>query len=59
MIFRRSSYMFKKYLERSSLKDQMEMVHFGLTSDDINNLAYALMIKGALEEVLLPGNKES
>lgn len=44
----------QKYLEKSSLKDQMEMVHFGLTSDDINNLAYALMINKALEGVLLP-----
>ena len=44
----------QRHLERSSLKDQMEMVHFGLTSDDINNLAYALMTHGALKDVLLP-----
>lgn len=48
----------QKYLEKSSLKDQVEMVHFGLTSDDINNLAYALMIKGALDEVLFPEIKK-
>lgn len=48
----------QKYLEKSSLKDVIEMVHFGLTSDDINNLAYALMIKGALEGVLLPEIKK-
>lgn len=47
----------QKHLEKSSLKDVVEMVHFGLTSDDINNLAYALMIKGALKEVLLPEMK--
>lgn len=31
-----------------------QMVHFGLTSEDINNLAYGLMIKGALEKVIIP-----
>lgn len=29
-------------------------VHFGLTSEDINNLARRLMIRGAIREVLLP-----
>ena len=29
-------------------------VHFGRTSEDINNVAYALMLKGAKESVLLP-----
>jgi adenylosuccinate lyase len=31
-----------------------ELVHFGCTSEDINNLSYALMIKGAVEQVWLP-----
>src|SRR6478736_6115694 len=30
------------------------MVHFGCTSEDINNLSYALGIKGAVEDVWLP-----
>ncbi len=30
------------------------MVHFGCTSEDINNLAYAVGVKGAVEEVWLP-----
>jgi len=29
-------------------------VHFALTSEDANNLAYRLLVKGATEEVLLP-----
>ena len=29
-------------------------VHFGRTSEDINNVAYALMLKGARDNVLLP-----
>ena len=48
----------QKHLEKSSLKDQVEMVHFGLTSDDINNLSYAVMIDKALKEVLLPEMKK-
>ncbi len=31
-----------------------ELLHFCCTSEDINNLAYALMIKGAVAEVWLP-----
>jgi adenylosuccinate lyase len=33
---------------------QLEWVHFGCTSEDINNLAYALMLKSARTRVLLP-----
>lgn len=29
-------------------------VHFGRTSEDINNVAYALMLKGARDDILLP-----
>jgi adenylosuccinate lyase len=31
-----------------------EFIHFACTSEDINNLAYALMLKQAREQVLLP-----
>jgi len=31
-----------------------ELVHFGCTSEDVNNLSYALMVKGAVEQVWLP-----
>ena len=33
---------------------QLEFVHFGCTSEDINNLCYALMLADARERVLLP-----
>ena len=33
---------------------QLEFVHFGCTSEDINNLSYALMLDGARRDVLLP-----
>lgn len=44
----------KLRLAKTSLKDIVEMVHFGLTSDDVNNIAYSLMLKNSLEKVLLP-----
>ncbi len=31
-----------------------ELVHFACTSEDINNLSYALMVRGAVEQVWLP-----
>ncbi len=33
---------------------QLEFVHFACTSEDINNLAYALMLATAREQILLP-----
>jgi len=33
---------------------QLEFVHFGCTSEDINNLCYALLLADAREQVLLP-----
>src|SRR6266853_5020145 len=39
---------------RGALPAQLEWVHFGCTSEDINNLAYALMLKGARSTLLLP-----
>ncbi|MGB7424004.1 MAG: adenylosuccinate lyase [Ornithinimicrobium sp.] len=34
--------------------DLAELVHFACTSEDINNLSYALMIQGAIVDVWLP-----
>src|SRR5882762_10350808 len=39
---------------RGALPAQLEWVHFGCTSEDINNLAYALIMKTARSAVLLP-----
>lgn len=38
----------------SALPAVSELVHFACTSEDINNLSYALMVKGAVEGVWLP-----
>jgi adenylosuccinate lyase len=44
--------------ERVAGNDELEavseFVHFACTSEDINNLAYALILRGARDEVLLP-----
>ena len=39
------------------LEQLREFVHFGCTSEDINNLAYALMIRQARDDVLLPAQR--
>jgi adenylosuccinate lyase len=39
---------------RGATAAQLEWVHFACTSEDINNLAYALMLKSARSTVLLP-----
>jgi adenylosuccinate lyase len=48
----------EKYLRQifanNSLKDVSEMIHFGLTSEDINNIAYRLMLRNAIENIILP-----
>jgi adenylosuccinate lyase len=41
-------------LANTSLKNVVEWIHFALTSEDTNNLAYGLMLSGALEVVLIP-----
>ncbi|MBU0579047.1 adenylosuccinate lyase [Patescibacteria group bacterium] len=45
-------------LKSSSLKDCISFLHFGLTSADINNLSYRLMISSAHQKILLPQLKK-
>ena len=42
-----------KLSERKSLASHLEFVHFCCTSEDINNMAYALMVKSARDSTLL------
>ena len=44
----------ERLADNAELKDALEFVHFACTSEDINNLSYALMLKQARVEVLLP-----
>jgi adenylosuccinate lyase len=41
-------------LGTTSLPAASELVHFACTSEDINNLSYALMVQGAIQQVWLP-----
>jgi adenylosuccinate lyase len=41
-------------LAQTSLGETLEFVHIGLTSEDINNIAYRLLLKRATEAVCLP-----
>lgn len=47
-------YYIKRHIKETSLADVAEFVHFCCTSEDINNLAYGLMMKGAVDQTWLP-----
>jgi len=47
-------YYIKRRIEGTTLAPLSELVHFACTSEDINNLSYALMVKGAVQRVWLP-----
>ena len=47
-------YFIKEEFEKLSLSEFNEFIHFGLTSQDINNTAIPFSIKKAVEEILLP-----
>ncbi len=44
----------EKVAEHAELAGISEFFHFACTSEDINNLSYALMLKQARDEILLP-----
>ena len=47
-------YFIKKEFDKLELQPYKEFIHFGLTSQDINNTAIPLSIKNAVTEVYLP-----
>jgi adenylosuccinate lyase len=51
-------YYLKRRLEGTALADVSEYVHVFSTSEDVNNLAYALMVRGAVHEIWLPAARE-
>ena len=51
-------YFMKESLKGTSLEDSLEWVHFALTSEDVNNFAYGLMLSESLEKVVLPAAQE-
>ncbi len=52
-------YFIKEKLDALHLEHLREWVHFGLTSQDINNTAFPLMIKAAYHEVVIPAFKSA
>ncbi|MDA9892946.1 adenylosuccinate lyase [Flavobacteriaceae bacterium] len=47
-------YFIKKEFDKLQLQEYKEFIHFGLTSQDINNTAIPLSVKNAVHEVYLP-----
>ncbi len=47
-------YFVKSKLEAVALGKYIEFVHFGLTSQDINNTAFPMMIQGAMNDMIMP-----
>ncbi len=47
-------YFIKESLKGSVFEPYLEFVHFACTSEDINNIAYALMLRDARDKVLVP-----
>tara|TARA_Y100000310_G_C20676203_1_gene813194 strand:+ start:1125 stop:2549 length:1425 start_codon:yes stop_codon:yes gene_type:complete len=51
-------YFMKHKLAGTSLEDSLEWIHFGLTSEDVNNLAYGMMLSDGFAHVLEPEVRE-
>jgi len=51
-------YFLKNHLSKTSLKDSTEWLHFAITSEDTNNIAYALMLSDSLDNVIVPEIKK-
>ncbi len=47
-------YYFKEKLGNTSVCDSLEWIHFALTSEDVNNIAYGLMLRDGLGESIMP-----
>ena len=42
----------EEFSKKEDLKDKISFIHFASTSEDINNIAHALMIKNSLEKII-------
>jgi len=51
-------YFIKEKFDALGLEKQKEFIHFGLTSQDINNTAIPLSIKEAMQEVYVPSYRK-
>lgn len=51
-------YLAEKLRDHESLQNTVAFLHFACTSEDINNLAYALMLKEGLAQIIAPSLAE-
>src|SRR3989338_9091246 len=51
-------YFIKMKLAKTSLADISELTHFALTSEDVNSIAQGVMLRSALQSVILPALEE-
>ncbi|HAI58221.1 MAG TPA: adenylosuccinate lyase [Saprospirales bacterium] len=51
-------YFIKEQFDARGLSEHKEFVHFGLTSQDINNTSTPMMVKDALDNVIFPSIEE-
>lgn len=51
-------YYMKEKLRGTSLEDSLEWIHFALTSEDTNNIAYGLMLSDSIGNVVLSSAEE-
>lgn len=51
-------YFLKDFFDKNGLKKYKEFIHFGLTSQDINNTATPLLLKEFLEKEFIPAIRE-
>ena len=47
-------YFIKEKIAKIPLEKYSEFIHFACTSEDINNLSYALMLKDSIKSIILP-----
>lgn len=52
-----TEYLIKEKLKKTSLRNVLEWVHFALTSEDVDNLAQALLLRDAIEQIIAPAIK--
>ncbi|MCH9672145.1 MAG: adenylosuccinate lyase [Gammaproteobacteria bacterium] len=51
-------YLLERFAEMPALRDLNEFVHFASTSEDINNVSYAMMLRDVRTHVLVPNLKQ-
>ena len=51
-------YWLRNQLKLKKMNKANEFIHFSLTSEDVNNLAYALMLKEGLSSIVIPSIKK-